>query len=187
GDVGETQELRDRSYRTWSSVFARDNGFEIIHGIKRDYRGQMQFLGVTRADQRDDVAAGRLAGNGDAFQIHLVLPGILFHVTDGLDHVVHRGWVAVVRRQAVVDAEPREARLRERIEQRLAVFLLVAVLPAAAMHHDHGGKRTLAVRNPGVELQAYAAHLAVFYVGLQTRGGCHAGRQDREQSCLTHE
>ena len=47
----------------------------------------------------------------------------------------------MLRSQPVVDREPSEARLAERLEQRLDVALLVTPHEAAAMHQDAGRKR----------------------------------------------
>src|SRR5439155_14907163 len=75
-------------------------------------------------------------------------------VGDGAPEVLDLLGVADLRREAVVDREPREARPRERLEQRRDVGDLVAGFPAAAVSDDDGGERTFPGGTPRVELQA---------------------------------
>ena len=130
-----------------------------VRGV-RGVRGAWDVWIVRRfgGDLHHHLAAGRFAQERDAVRVDVEAGGVGADEADGIAQVVELRGVEDVRRQAVVDREPREAGLRQRLEQRRDVRHLVTRFPAAAVRDDHGRERTgraaLNGRYVGVELQA---------------------------------
>ena len=156
------------------AVAALRLGREIEDAVERDDGGDARRAVRAHRGESDEVAAGRLAREGDAPGVDAVVGGVGFHPTDGgLDILDGRG-VAKGGREPVVDGEPGEARGTERRVHRHHVALLrpavfIATAPAAAVDENHGRVRSGSVRDECVEAQADAGGRAVFEVGEQGR------------------
>ena len=96
----------------------------------------------------------------------MVGSGIRFHPAYGRVHVFDGLGEAELRRQPVIDAEPGEARLRERLEQGTDVRALAALIEASAMDKYRCWKRARTVGNVQVEEQRLPARVAIFNVFL---------------------
>ena len=99
----------------------------------------IRFLGRR---QETDVAAGGFAESMRCGGVHFESGGVGFHVADGRFGVFHRGGITVLGREPVIDAEPGESGVGERIEYIDDVLLLVAGDPAAAIKRARRGERT---------------------------------------------
>ncbi len=64
------------------------------------------------------------------------------------------------RREPVIDREPGEARLRQRLEQRRDERMLVSLREPTAMHQNARRKRPFALRHPRIQRQRHIAALA---------------------------
>jgi hypothetical protein len=101
----------------------------------------------------------RLADDRDAFHIDFELRRMRLHPADRRGHIVRAGRPAMLRCQPVIDREPGEARLRQRLEEGRDEGLLVALRKAAAMHQNARRKRAAAFRYERIQRQRYLARL----------------------------
>jgi len=86
------------------------------------------------------VAAGRLANQSDPPWIDVVLGCIHLNETDCRLDVVGIRRKFVLRRESIVDAEPREPCVGQGLEDIRDVLLLIACYPASAVH-EHGRRK----------------------------------------------
>lgn len=70
------------------------------------------------------------------------------------------------RREPVVDTEPDEPRVCERLEQRPDIGALAALIETAAMHENGSGERAGAVRDVQIEQDGLAVRAGIFYILL---------------------
>ena len=115
------------------------------------------------------MPARRFTDEGNSARIDLVFLGVRLDPADRRFHVIDTGGKAMLRREAIVDREPGETRLRQRRKQRLDVGLLVAPHEAAPMHQNACRERPFTGRDKSVERQADIAYLGKLNVALQTR------------------
>ena len=86
----------------------------------------------------------------------------------------------VLGREPVVDREPGEIGVGERLGGRDVHLRFVAAAPASAVHQNRYRKWPRAFRLAGVELQALAVDVSVLDVGMQLgRPGRRRHRQGR--------
>ncbi len=101
-------------------------------------------------------------------------------------HVLHRGRILELRRKAVIDREPREVSIGQRIEQGLHVSLLVAFGKPAAMHQDRRREGPVSFRHVRVKCQSDVADFGIRHVRDRS-GACLRLRQRlARQHLLAH-
>ena len=118
---------------------------EIHHG-RYFGRGRLVGTGVVHEE-----AAGRFADDRNPGDIHAVFGRMRLHPTDRAVYVFHRFGEMDRRRQPVIDAEPGEAGIGQRLEQRTDICALAPLIEASAVDQDSGGKRSRSVRHVQVE------------------------------------
>ena len=74
----------------------------------------------------------------------------------------------MLRSHPIVDREPREARLAERLKQRLDVGLLVASDEPAAMNQDARRERPGSLRHERIEREADIIDFGELDIGLES-------------------
>lgn len=106
-------------------------------------------------EQRREVAAGRTAGDGDAFGVAAVVRNVVPDPAERRGRVLDVGGVGVLGGQPVVR---RRDEIAERREPRSQVdeAVLVSVVEPAAVEEDDNGMWAVAGRNVEVELAAAA-------------------------------
>jgi hypothetical protein len=141
------------------------------------------------------MPARRLANERDAVHIDFVVRRMRLHPPDRRRHILSARRPAMLRREPVIDREPREARLRQRLKQRRDERMLVPLREPAAMHQNARRKRPAALRHERVQRQRHIPRFREFNVLLQAGhgerfwiGGVERdGEQDREEAKAFHQ
>ena len=118
----------------------------------------------------DEQAAGGFSDEGDFREVEVVLGCVGLYPADGVVDVFHGLREVGLGREAVVDAEPGEASVRERGEERADVGAFATGIEAAAVHEDGDGEGAGAVGNVKVKQQGLAAGSGIFDVPSITCG-----------------
>lgn len=121
---------------------------DAVHG---DDSSDIVLRTVIGTDVGDEVSAGGFANECDAVRIYLINRSIVLDPSYSFFNVVGIGRKFMVRREAIVDAEPGEVGVGEWLEQIGDVLPLVARDPAATMYQDHRRKGTSAIWDVRVE------------------------------------
>ena len=136
-------------------------------------------------------AAGRFTGQHDLRGIHLVCRRVRLHPPDRGVDIFLAPRESELGRHAVVDAEPGEPGVRERLKRRRHVRRAAAAVESAAVYEDGRGKRPRTVRHMEIEQERVAGGPSVFDAFLIGRRdgqarGAHEGDNDRvhEADCF---
>ena len=123
----------------------------------------------------------------DSMGIHFVFCGVCLDEANRRLNVVGIGRKLELRREPVVDAEPGESRIGQRLENVGNVLLLIAGYPSTAMHQDGGREWSRTVGNVSVKGQTNSAGSGVLDIFKVSSGGecavCQQKQHARKNVC----
>ena len=128
-------------------------GLEVHRREERHDGGDARVVSRAHRGRGDEVPAGRLPQQRDPLRVDPQASRVRFHPEDRRLHVLDRRRVAVLRRQAIVDREPRHAGAGQGLEQGTRGPRPIPARPAAAVHEERGREGPATRRDAGVEPQ----------------------------------
>jgi hypothetical protein len=124
---------------------------QICSAIERAHCRNLQVRTVSKSRQGHQVAARRVADQGDTLWIDPELSGIGSNELQSACDIVNLRRMTMGWRETVVDAKPRKSVFRQQIEKRSERAAFIAPGPSAAVYQDGSRKWPSAHGNRGVE------------------------------------